>query len=471
METRTDHRYALGLIGSLGFLTGILASFIVQTFLGLFFVIVLFSFFRKVFFTISFRRFFLGLLFLVFGFFYYTFFILGFRDVVHTLVSAQTLSGVVVSLSPTQSIGVTYTIRTREGIFISVTDRVSSSTATISYGAQVLLSGYHLDATSGGKLFIRYPSSTVVGDSQYSIIGFLIRCRQAAVRILAVHLPPEAAALSAGMLFGDTTGFTKHMKDVFAATGTTHIVALSGYNVMLIAFFVQICLARFLNRRIVFVFTLIVVALFVVVTGASASSVRAAVMYGIFGVAYELGRGRVGVLAAVYGAAIMNVYDPTMVVSNIGFQLSFASLFGIIVFTPRFLKLIPERVARRYSVFFELCCTGCAAQLSTLPFIVWYFGTVSGLSVLVNVLVSLLVPFATIGAFMVVVLGSFSYFLAWPTALVLTGVLQFQLAIIATAARVPFHTTITGTLAKILICGVCVLCMALLFRKTIANRV
>lgn len=469
METRTHSRYPLGLIWSLGFLAGIVTCFIFQTFLGLFFVVTLLFFFWKTLTAHVRGRYFLWfVLFLFFGFFYYRFFIFTKNDAVQRLNAAGTLSGVVSSVSVVEPSDLSYVLDTAAGVSVTVFDRLSSSTSDISYGTHVFLSGYQL---AGERLFIRYPKHTVVvGKPSHSFVGFLIQLREAATRILFLHLPLQSAALASGILFGDTSGFSKQMKDMFAVTGTTHIVALSGYNVMLIAFFVQICLSRFLNRRIVFLFTLVALALFVVVTGASASSVRAAVMYGIFGVAYELGRGRVGILAAVYGAAIMNVYDPTMAVSNIGFQLSFASLLGVVILAPRLLVFAQQTFLMRYPTLAELFCTALAAQLATLPFIVWYFGTVSALSVFVNVLVSVLVPFATAGAFALVVFGSFSYFLAWPISLVTNTLLQFQLSVIAIASRLPFHTTVMGIWGKILICGACILCIGLLLGNTGINN-
>ena len=105
-------------------------------------------------------------------------------------------------------------------------------------------------------------------------------------------------------------------------SGTTHLVALSGYNITVIAIAVSTLLSYFLRRRIVFWLSILTIIAFVLMTGAEASVVRAAIMGGIILLAKQIGRIHSMRNAIVFAALLMVLFNPKILRFDIGFQLS-----------------------------------------------------------------------------------------------------------------------------------------------------
>ncbi len=91
-------------------------------------------------------------------------------------------------------------------------------------------------------------------------------------------LSPERASFMAGLVLGDTSGFTKEFRDKLSVTGTSHLVALSGYNISIIVIAIGYAIRGFVSRSWFFILNVLAILGFVVMTGAEASVVRAAIM-------------------------------------------------------------------------------------------------------------------------------------------------------------------------------------------------
>jgi competence protein ComEC len=138
------------------------------------------------------------------------------------------------------------------------------------------------------------------------------------------------ASFVAGILYGYRGGLGSLNED-FSRTGVTHIVAVSGFNITIIATVLMTMITRFfLPRRKAFWVVVFGVIVFVVFTGMSASVVRAGIMGIITLVAYQLGRlSRIGnTLAAT--AVVMTLHNPFVLMWDAGFQLSFISTMGLV---------------------------------------------------------------------------------------------------------------------------------------------
>jgi competence protein ComEC len=141
----------------------------------------------------------------------------------------------------------------------------------------------------------------------------------------------------------------------------------------------------------------IIIILFTLLVGASASVVRAAIM-GMLGLtALQLGRIADTRLAIVWTAMLMTAWKPEQLWWDAGFQLSFAAIIGVTEFGPRFKKTftrIPETLGLRDSLAATL-----AAQLTTLPISMFTFGQVSLIAPLSNILAAPMVPIAMLFGF------------------------------------------------------------------------
>ncbi len=229
--------------------------------------------------------------------------------------------------------------------------------------------------------------------------------------------PEPESSLMAGLLYGARSGFTKELSDSFSKVGITHIVAVSGYNISIVAtFLMTLFIAIGLYRRQAFWFAVIGIILFVIFTGASASVVRAGVMGVLVLLANQLGRlSRIGNVL-VFTAALMLLFNPWILLWDAGFQLSFLATIGLVYIGPILQeKIINKKVFSKISshtwfrTISEIFISTLAAIISTLPLILFQFGRLSIVAPIANILVLWLIPWLMMLGFVSVVL-SYLYF-------------------------------------------------------------
>lgn len=250
----------------------------------------------------------------------------------------------------------------------------------------------------------------------------LLRFKSYFSQRLAEVLKEPYASFMGGLLLGAKKGMPSDLLETFKRVGITHIVAISGYNITILAVvFSNLALALGLGRKKSFWLVLVAVAFFVFITGAPASIIRAAVMGMLVMLAQKLGRISKARNAIILSAVLMLLVNPKVLVFDAGFQLSFVSTLGLIYLSrplSKLLKFLPQALSLRESASSTL-----AATIMTLPLIIYLFGWLSVVAVLVNLLVlpfiplAMLVGFITgVGAMIWLPLGEV---LAWPSWLVL----------------------------------------------------
>ncbi|MBU1956882.1 ComEC/Rec2 family competence protein, partial [bacterium] len=214
----------------------------------------------------------------------------------------------------------------------------------------------------------------------------------------------------AGLLLGSRKGIPEHLMQSFNTTGLTHIIAISGYNITLVIVVIS-GLFGFLSRRWKVFACSFFIIIFVIMVGASAAVVRAAIMGVISLIALFFGR-QYFVIIGLFGAAFfMNLWNPKILVYDIGFQLSFLATFGIVVFADRierYFRWMPSFFGMREAVLMTL-----SAQILALPVIILNFGRLSVVSPIANVFVLPLIPLAMLFGFFAVLFGRFFGFLGY----------------------------------------------------------
>lgn len=215
-------------------------------------------------------------------------------------------------------------------------------------------------------------------------------------------------SLMAGLLLGSRNEISKELMEKFKDVGLTHILAISGYNVALVIFIVGGFLG-FLSRKVKVLFLIFFIFVFVILTGASASVVRAALMGCISLIALFYGRNYFMFLSLFVSAFFMNLWNPKILVYDVSFQLSFLATFGIGVFSPlieKYFKWVPDFFSIRESIKMTI-----SAQVFAIPIIVLNFGNLSLVSPIANVFVLPLIPFVTIIGVLAVFFSYISAFL------------------------------------------------------------
>jgi competence protein ComEC len=210
-------------------------------------------------------------------------------------------------------------------------------------------------------------------------------------------VPEPEAALGAGILLGVRTSIAPEINDAFAAAGLTHVVAISGWNIAIVSALV-LALVRPLERRRGGRWTTALIAAaavggYVILTGASPSVVRAALMAGAMLVG-RLGGSRAHATSALGLAALVMLLVAPAVLWDVGFQLSLLATAGLIWYG----RGIEDRLRRWPAWLREPVALTLAAQLTTLPVILVNFERLSLVAPLSNVLVVPLVPLAMLTA-------------------------------------------------------------------------
>ena len=217
----------------------------------------------------------------------------------------------------------------------------------------------------------------------------LFKIKAALIKRLAqVYAEPQNSLLL-GILIGAKKSLPANITENFNITGTSHIIAVSGFNITIMITALAV-MSRFLGRRFSFWFTSAVIIAFVLITGASASVIRAAVMGFLLLLSFNIGRQYSVAPALFFAGAVMLVINPKILFWDIGFQLSFAATLGIIYFMPE--------LNRATSSFPELggvktiLLTTISATVATLPLVLYNFERLSLSALPVNVLILPIVP-------------------------------------------------------------------------------
>ncbi len=266
--------------------------------------------------------------------------------------------------------------------------------------------------------------------------------RQAAATALAAALPEPEAGLAAGILIGLRDRVDRDLAAAFTTAGVSHVVAISGWNIAIVAAAVAAVAGR-MGRRRRSVVTMAAIVAYVVFAGASASVVRAGAMAAVVLLARESGRAGRAAAALGWAATILLVADPGLV-GDAGFQLSALATAGLIAWaTPatdaieRFGKgRVPHWLAESLGV-------SLAAQLATLPVILVAFGRLAILAPAVNLVIVPLVAPAMAAGLLALLGGGLALAGAPPVVAAILAVpgwvsLRLMVAIVDTAAAIPF---------------------------------
>jgi competence protein ComEC len=255
-------------------------------------------------------------------------------------------------------------------------------------------------------------------------------------------LPEPEAGLAAGILVGLRERVDRTLAADFATAGVSHVVAISGWNIAIVAGLVG-ALLRGRSRRLVAIGVLVTVVGYVVAAGASSSVVRAAVMAAVVLVARESGRAGRAAAALGMAAALLLLAEPAMI-DDAGFRLSVLATAGLLAWA----SPLAERLGRigggrlpRWLA--ESLGISLAAQVATLPDVLATFGRLSLVAPVVNLAVVPLVPAAMLGGLVAMIAGAAAMLGAPPVVATIAGlpgwlVLHVVVAIVRLAAAVPF---------------------------------
>ncbi|MBI5464491.1 MAG: DNA internalization-related competence protein ComEC/Rec2 [Ignavibacteriales bacterium] len=275
-----------------------------------------------------------------------------------------------------------------------------------------------------------------------SLAGAVAATQQMLYRTLEDLHPQEAASFLKGIVLGYRADLSADVKQSFIDTGTIHILAVSGSNVAVVALIFIATLGFFrLSKRLTTVLAIGGLVVYMLITGSSPSVERATIM-AIVIIAGALFERTSDIYNSLSVAALALLVFNTNTLFDVGFQLSFAAVLSIVYFYPkleRLITLIPERFEeiKAVDLGLKLFAVSLAAQLGTLPFTAYYFGRVSAVSLLANLIVVPLAGLNTFIGFAELLFYPFSMWLAHTFAFVNDVLIDFLLRFVQIAASVP----------------------------------
>ncbi len=243
------------------------------------------------------------------------------------------------------------------------------------------------------------PFISVIGDSGgWDFFGLIYFLKDQIKTRAEIFVKEPGASIVIGLLIGARASIPQNILDDFQKTGLTHILAISGYNITLIINIFALLMSKS-NRCSRFWITSSMIGVFAVLTGLSASVVRASIMGILVILATYLGRKGGGMQLLLLSGMLMVMFNPMILIRDISFQLSFLSTVGLLVLQPLiegYFKKLPFFISESLSVTL-------AATVFTTPIILLNFGKFSFVSPLANVLFLPLIPMIMLVSFMVIV--------------------------------------------------------------------
>lgn len=222
----------------------------------------------------------------------------------------------------------------------------------------------------------------------------LDEARAALAAPLAALVPEPESGILLGIVLGERSGIARELRDAFAATGTAHLLAISGFNMTLVAGAVALGLRGRAHPALVAVATVAAVVAYSALVGPGASVLRAALMASVGAVGLAIGRR--GAAGNALGAAVtaMLLIDPRAL-EDVGFLLSVSATAGLVLWQ----RDLAERFAGLPSPLAEGLAATLAASLPTIPIVAAIFGRVSLVSPVANLIaVPLFAPILLFGA-------------------------------------------------------------------------
>ncbi|MDD2922287.1 MAG: ComEC/Rec2 family competence protein [Anaerolineales bacterium] len=245
--------------------------------------------------------------------------------------------------------------------------------------------------------------------------------------IYRIYNDPEASLL-AGILLGVDTGLTPELQTAFKNTGTAHIIAISGFNIAIIAGIFFSMFKGIFGEKLGAFLAILAIAFYTILVGADAAVMRAAFMGSISLFARQLGRRNAGMNALAAVAFLMALINP-FVIWDVGFQLSFLATLGLILYAEPFsnfisnlfAKLIKHDVSSFTRFVNDNVVLTFAAQVTTIPIMAYHFKRISLISFVANPFILFVQPavmvlggLAALVSLFILPLGQLLAWIAWP---------------------------------------------------------
>lgn len=250
--------------------------------------------------------------------------------------------------------------------------------------------------SSNSSMVLSVYRSSVVGNTSTPAQRLRTRIRESIGERLLRSIPEPAGTLSLGVLLGDDSGMTPPTRQAFQTAGLTHLTAVSGWNVAVVAGIGELALRRWTALRVRLLVLTAIIWVYAYLVGLQPPVTRAALMGSLYLAARWRGRPREPLTALVWSVIAMVVVTPE-IRFDVAFQLSALSTASLALLSPHL---------GRYPAWLGALAVPVVAQLAAMPLLLYRFGAYSLVAPVANVLAGPAVALVLAGSVLVVV-GSF----------------------------------------------------------------
>jgi len=256
--------------------------------------------------------------------------------------------------------------------------------------------------------------------------------RQNLKELIDSSFPADTAGFAKALLLGDRTGIDYETNTAFKVSGISHIIAVSGLHVSIL--FSLVYVLCFKRRWLVAMIGIPTMAFFAAVAGFSPSVTRAAIMMILMMLAMLFDREYDGPTELAFACLVMLVANP-LVITSVSFQLSVGCMIGIFLFQGRIYAWAMEKLGKKHRRIKRWFASSVSVTLSamtlTTPLVAYYFGTVSLVGVLTNLLTLWVISLIFYGIMLVCLTGYF-----WPAVgAFIAGIISWPIRYVLLVAK------------------------------------
>lgn len=314
---------------------------------------------------------------------------------------------------------------------------------------------------------MEYPKITITGYNGTAVIRWLYSTRHILNHSLARVLPEPQAALAQGIVLGSRSNIPADLKQAFSLTGTTHLLAISGVNLTIVAGILSTWALRLFGRRYyIYIWTTAFIAfVYSWFTGLQPPVVRGAVMVGLFLAAELFGRQKSGIIALFLTAVIMTAFD-TELLFDASTQMSFLAMAGLITVAPTLQRAGQSMIERalpesKFQPYLESgidsLTISLGALITTWPLVAYYFDIFSWIGPLATFLSLPVMPAIIISSILAGSLGLILVPLGYIAGWIAWLPLSYLLLIVTSLAKLPGITIGTSGISLPMVLGYYVL--------------
>jgi competence protein ComEC len=278
--------------------------------------------------------------------------------------------------------------------------------ASVHRGATVFVEG-KLKPAMGSRIgAVSYAQVEVIEDKLNWLEDFRLRF----FTNIYSSLPEPQASLGIGFLAGMRSAIDKKLQDAMSRIGLSHIVAVSGYNLTILAVAISRLGKGRLSKYQKAVLSIGLISLFILFTGFSPSVIRAGIVSFISISCLYFGRRIRPLNIILIPAALTATLNPVYLWSDLGWWLSFLAFFGVLILAPQ----LNRRIFKdgEGNLLGSIAIETLSAQILTAPLIAWAFGSFSVIGFLANIIILPTVPLIMLLVFLAGMAGFLSLSLA-----------------------------------------------------------